>query len=209
MKNKKMWAITRVVAILTLAVSNGVQAQAPAPEHLGGIISDYTPLNAAATPTGPYEMHGRWSLKVKGESGKADFSAFMTMELSDYWIWHSNSDASVATIRGAHTHHIIMTDAIVTYGASGCPADSPATTTRFMVSGTAKFITGNGNPGPFEVKGPTTLQVCVTGGSDVPYSNMTMAMTGPATGHFGAQPIHGVVRFTHKTEDRDDRDDRR
>jgi hypothetical protein len=203
MKSKELWSIARVVAVLTLAVSGGVQAQAPAPEHLGGTISDFTPLNAAVTPTGPYEMRGKWSLKLKGASGKADFSVFMTMELSDYWLWHSNSDPSDPSVRGAHTHHITLTDATVTYGAIaiGCPVDSPATTTRFLVSGPATFITGNGNPAPFEAKGPTTLQVCVTGGSDVEYSNMTMVMAGPATGHFGTHPIHGVVRFLHRDED--------
>jgi hypothetical protein len=131
----------------------------------------------------------------------------MTMELSDYWLWFSNSDPSNPVIRGAHTHHITMTDATVTHGASGCPADSPATTTRFSVNGTATFITGNGNPAPFEAKGPTTLQVCITGGSDVEFSNMTLVFTGPATGHFGTQAIHGVVRFPHK-DDADKNDDR-
>jgi hypothetical protein len=93
-----------------------------------------------------------------------------------------------------------MNGAKVTQGASDCPADSPATTTRFAVNGPAEFITGNGNPGPFESKGPTSLQVCITGGSNVVYSNMTMVMTGPATGHFGTQPIHGVVRFVGKED---------
>jgi hypothetical protein len=102
-------------------------------------------------------------------------------------------------------HH--LTDATITHGASGCPADSPATTTRFSVNGTATFITGNGNPAPFEAKGPTTLQVCITGGSDVEFSNMTLVFTGPATGHFGTQAIHGVVRFPHK-DDADKNDDR-
>jgi hypothetical protein len=206
MNGKRLWSIARIFAALTLAVSSGSLAWPPTPEHFRGTISDYTPLNSTANPTGPYEMRGHWSLDLKRD-GKADFTAFMTMELSDYWLWFSNSDPSNPVIRGAHTHHIAMTDATVTYGATGCPADSPATTTRFMVSGPATFITGNGNPGPFEAKGPTTLHVCVTGGSDVTYSNMTMVLTGPATGHFGTQAIHGVVRFLHKDDD-DKHDDR-
>ncbi len=205
MNGKRLWPIARIFAALTLAVSSGALAWTPTPEHFKGTISDYTPLNSTANPTGPYEMRGHWSLDLKRD-GKADFSAFLTMELSDYWLWFSNSDPSNPVIRGAHTHHITMTDATVTYAATSCPADSPATTTRFMVSGPAKFITGNGNPGPFEKKGPTMLQVCVTGGSDVTYSNMTMVLTGPATGHFGTQAIHGVVRFPHK-DDADKHDD--
>jgi hypothetical protein len=205
MSDKRLWSIARIFAAVTLAVSSGALAWAPTPEHFRGTISDYTPLNSTANPTGPYEMRGHWSLDLKRD-GKADFSAFMTMELSDYWLWFSNSDPSDLVIRGAHTHHITMTDAAVTYGPTDCPADSPTTTARFMINGPATFITGNGNPGPFEKKGPTTLQVCITGGSDVTYSNMTMVMTGPATGHFGTQAIHGVVRFLHR-EDADKHDD--
>jgi hypothetical protein len=202
MNGKQFLSIARILVALTVAVGTGVLAQAPTPGHLSGIISDYTPLNAGATPTGPYEMRGHWSVNVDPATGKANFSAFMTMELSDYWVLHSNSDASNPAIRGAHTHHINLTGATIVYNPTGCPTDSPATTARFMISGTAKFITGNGNPGPFEKNGPTTVHVCVTGGSDVRYSNMTMTLVGPATGHFGTQPIHGVVRFPH-SEDSD------
>src|SRR5579859_785325 len=166
MKGTRLSSIARISAALTLMVSSVALAWAQTPEHFKGTLNDFTPLNSSAKPTGPYEMRGNWSLDLK-RSGKADFSAFMTMELSDYWVLSSSSDPTNPAIRGAHTHHITMTDASVIYEATGCPADSPATTTRFMVSGTATFITGNGNPGPFEAKGPTNLQVCVTGGSDV------------------------------------------
>ena len=52
---------------------------------------------------------------------------------------------------------------------------------------------------PFETNPPSsTLQVCVTGGLDVPFSvtnsNITLVFAGPATSHFGTQAIHGVVR---------------
>jgi hypothetical protein len=201
MIGKRVRSAARTFAVLTLMVSSGALAWNSTPEHFKGTISDYTPLNPGAKPTGPYEMRGHWSLNLKRD-GKADFSAFMTMELSDYWLWSSNSDAADPGIRGAHTHHIIMTDAPVTEGATGCPVDSPSTTTRFMVSGPATFITGNGSPGPFEKLGPTTVEVCVTGGADVTYSNMTMVLKGPATAHFGTQAIHGVVRFTDKDADK-------
>jgi hypothetical protein len=199
MNGRHFWSVARMFLVLTLTATSAVLAGGPSPEHFRGILSDYTPLNSGANPTGPYEMRGHWSLDLK-RNGKADFSAFMTMELSDYWLWFSNSDPSNPSIRGAHTHHITLTDATVTHEPTGCPTDSPANTARFMITGTANFITGNGNPGPFEAKGPTSLQVCVTGGSDVTYSNMTMVLTGPATGHFGVQPIHGVVRFLPKDE---------
>ena len=207
MNGKRLWSIARIFAVLTLAAGTGALAWNTRPEHFRGTISDYTPLNSTATPTGPYEMRGHWSLDLKRD-GKADFSAFMTMELSDYWLWFSNSDPSNPTIRGAHTHHITMTDAPVTNNpTTGCPADKPTTTAHFMVSGPAIFITGNGNSAPFEKLGPTTVQVCVTGGTDVEYSNMTMVLVGPATGHFGTQAIHGVVRFPRRSDDRDKDDE--
>ena len=202
MKIIRLRRIAGTVAVLMLTAASGVLAWNSTPEHFKGTISDYTPLNTAVSPSGPYEMRGHWSLDLK-KDGKADFSMFMTMELSDYYLYSQNKIPipSDPTIRNAHTHHIRMTDAKVTHGATDCPADAPPTTVRFAVNGTADFITGNGSPGPFEAKGPTTLQVCVTGGTDVAYSNMTVVMTGPATGHFGTQPIHGVVRFVDKEEE--------
>jgi hypothetical protein len=206
MKSKVCGSLLRVIAVVALVSATSTMAQERMPEHLGGIINDYTPLVPATTtkPSSLYEMRGHWSLDLKGKSGKADFSAFMTMELSDYWVLYSKSDATKPDIRGAHTHHITMMDATVSSDASetsSCPADSPATTARFVVTGTANFITGNGNSAPFEKNGPTTLQVCITGGSDVTYSNMTLVFTGPATTHFGMQAIHGAVRSEEKSDE--------
>jgi hypothetical protein len=201
------WGL-RVIAVLSLLSASSTLAQEPAPDHFGGIINDYTPL-VLATPTKPsslYEMRGHWSLHLKGNSGKANFSAFMTMELSDYWILYSKSDPTQPDIRGAHTHHITMTDATVTSEPSNCPTDNPANTARFMVSGPANFVTGNGNPALFEKNGQSMLQVCITGGSDVTYSNMTLMFTGPATTHFGTQAIHGAVRTPDKHDEGERKD---
>lgn len=197
MKSKGFsWAV-RIIAVLALALPFGVLAQSPMPEHLGGIINDYT---AATGVSGPWEMHGTWSLKIEGGSGKADFSAVMTMEHPDSWIAMNPGTASKPNVnnpatRSPHTHHITMTDATVSYDTSVCPADSPSTTVRLVVTGQPS-ITGNGTAAPFEAKGPSTLQVCITGGTEVEFSNVTMAFTStsPATVHFGSQAIHGVVR---------------
>jgi hypothetical protein len=196
---RRFRSIAWMFAVVTLAVSSGALAWNSTPEHFKGTISDYTLLNTAVNPSGPYEMRGHWSLEMK-KDGKADFDTYMTMELSDYYLWSANIVPTDPKVRGAHTHHIVMNDAKVIHGDTTCPGDAPATTPRFSVNGPAEFITGNGSPGPFEKNGPTTLQVCVTGGTDVAYSNMTIVMTGPATGHFGTQPIHGVVRFVGKED---------
>jgi hypothetical protein len=210
MKNKAFPWVVKTIVIAVLAVAAGAQAQAPMPKHFSGILNDYTPATGVG---GPWEMHGKWSLKLKGESGKADFSAVMTMEHPDSWIAANpgtapNLNVDNPAARSPHTHHITMTDGLVSYDTSVCPADSPATTGRFVVTGQPS-ITGNGTAAPFEAKGPSTLQVCITGGTEVEYSNVALTfintspgIMSPATSHFGPQAIHGVVRLPHKPEDR-------
>ncbi len=201
MYSKAFSGVVRIIAVLFLSVGTSTQAQAPTPKHLSGIINDYTPATGVS---GPWEMHGKWSLKIKGDSGKADFSAFMTMEHSDYWVLANPATPPAPPVvdnpgaRSPHTHHITMTDALVSYDTTVCPANNPPTTSAgFVVTGPVS-ITGNGNPAPFEAKGPSTLQVCITGGADVQFSNVTLVLTGPATGHFGSHAINGVVRTVRK-----------
>ncbi|MGC1905739.1 MAG: hypothetical protein WA715_18110 [Candidatus Acidiferrum sp.] len=205
----------RSIAVLTLAMSTGAQAQAPRPEHLSGIISDYTPYNSAAvapTPTGPYEMRGRWAVHLKEHEGKGDFSAEMAMELSDLWVSKNADPPTDLSVRGQHTHHITMTNAALTYNTAVCPPNNPAAGPAGIVltsvpNVSVVKITGNGGPAPFEAKGMSSLQVCITGSGEVQFSNLSILFGGPATGHFGSQAIHGVVRFPHESEKRD-KDDR-
>lgn len=174
---------------LTLAV--GV---APAQDlrlvHFKGVINDYSP---STVPGGTWEIRGAWSLDVE-RSGTANFSADLTMETSDYGISGTTQvDPANPGTRTPHTHHISMTNATVSYDTSVCPANNPPTTGSGVVVTSPATTTGNGGPAPFESKGTSTLQVCLTGGALVNYSNLTLVYTGPATGHFGPQAIHGVV----------------
>jgi hypothetical protein len=166
------------------------EAQDLRPVHFGGVINDYSP---STSPGGPYEIRGDWSLDVQG--GAATFSADLNMETSDYGITGATQvDPANPATRSPHTHHIGMTNATVSYNTSACPANSPPTTVSgLMVTGTAP-TTANGGPAPFDPNGTSTLQVCIMGGSGVSFSNVTLVYSGPATAHFGAQPIHGVVR---------------
>ncbi len=207
MKNKALLWMVSVVAVAVLALGMGALAQGPMPMHFRGLVNDYSPATVAGKLVGPYVMHGTWRLDLKGRSGLADFSAAMTMELAEYTVVNgvvTMFDDPAARI--AHTHHITMKDAAVSYGTGTCPVNAPATTNPgFMVSGPA-YITGNGAPAPFS-KGDTvlsTLQVCVNGGSDVPFSNVTLVFGAPASGHFGAQAIHGVVRESRRKDFDDD-----
>jgi hypothetical protein len=158
--------------------------------HYAGLINDYTP-SAAVTKGGPYEMRGKWSLEVNERRGTATFSAAMNMETSDYGITQGTVNKDDPTTRGAHTHHISVTDGIVNADwMTYCPKFSPVITEGFVITGTAT-ITGNGSPAPFGNPSPVTI--CVLGGGDVKYSNLTIAFGAPASSHFGPQAIHGLV----------------
>ncbi len=189
MKSRYLKCVAQV-GLFVLAANIGALAQNwtsdRLPERFSGQINAYTPTTTKA-PTGPYEIRGSWSLKLKREGTKADFSAAVNMILSDGWVLTNstvppNFDPST---RNAHTHHITMTDAEVTQLPNNV----------IQVSGTAT-VTLNGGPTPFAQQSPLT--VVITGGGtgpdDVEYSNVTLTFTGPASGHFGTEPLPGVVR---------------
>jgi hypothetical protein len=208
MKGKSLWWMVSIVAVVALAFGMGALAQAPTPTHFSGSISDYTPATIQGALVGPWVMNGTWTLDLKGRSGLADFSAFITMESSDYAVVNGvvkDPDSPDPQVRTAHTHHITMKDATVSTATGTCPSYAPPgpaiTNPGIMVSGPAR-ITGNGSPAPFS-KNDTVLsmlQVCVNGGSDVPFSNVTLVFSTPASKHFGSQAIHGVVRESRFSE---------
>jgi hypothetical protein len=116
------------------------------------------------------------------------------MELSDF----GQTVTSVNAVdRSQHTHRITMTTDTVIYHPTDCPPaplHTPPYTARIEVTGTAN-IEANGSPAPF---GSSQLQVCISGGADIAFSNITLVFTGTsgASGHFGSQAIHGLVRKT-------------
>jgi hypothetical protein len=188
MKIRVSQVLFGIGVVLTLGM---LPAQELRVAHFKGQINDYTPANVSG---GPYEMRGSWSLDVQ-KGGVANFSADINMETSDYGITGATAvDPNNPATRGQHTHHIQVTNATVTYDTSVCPAFSPATTgAGIVITSSPATTSGNGGPASFESKGPSTLQICITGGTEVEFSNFTMVYTGPATGHFGTQAIHGVV----------------
>jgi hypothetical protein len=176
---------------LTLAVGL-MQAQDFRRVQFVGTIRDYTPSTISG---GPYEMSGEFTLEMGAATGTANFSAAMNMETSDYGISGTTQvDPTNPATRSPHTHHITVTNAIVSYDTRVCPANSPPTTGGGAVFTGPVTISGNGAPAPFESKGSSTVQICIIGGPEIEWSNFTMVFTGPATTHFGSQAIHGVVR---------------
>ena len=203
MKSKTLTSAVRVVSLLLLVsatcalAQNGNLAESRKPVHFSGLFNDYVPLSAAISGS-PYEMHGQWSMDVHPEWGTADFAADMTM--SGYGKTAAGAVDPTQPLVNPHTHHIRLTNAKITWDMTGCPAYlPPATLMGFQLNGTVSLLTGNGSIAPFETNPPeSTLQVCVTGGNEVRYSvtdsNITLVFGGPATTHFGPQPLHGVVR---------------
>jgi len=188
---------------LALVLATGALAHGPAPVHFTGSINDYSPSTIKG---GPYEIRGDWSLELDRKSGTADFSAVVNMETSDFGITEGIVDPTQPATRGAHTHHIKLTNATVTWSMDGCPAFNPLTKVGFQVNGTVSLLTGNGSNAPFETDPPSsTLQVCITGGDgdySISHSNLTLVFQGPATKHFGTQAIHGDVSTQSREEEK-------
>lgn len=209
MKGKVLVGLVQTGA-MAAALSLAAVAQNPHELTLSGTISDYTPPAVGAI----WEMHGIWSLKVHPDSGTADFQAALNME-------HSDAGSANGTLtRNPHTHHITLKDAQFisdpSYVAANCPTTNspynPKTTTGFAVVGLAS-TTGNGANAPFAAQGQQSqLTVCVTGSDQVEFSNITLVfpatkdvagtdVPNPAAGHFGTQPINGVVRSARQRDE--------
>ncbi len=184
MKNKAFDWTARVIPVLVLA-SVAALAQNSAPRRLSGVINAYTPQTTTTSGTvGPYEVRGPWSLRINRDSGKAEFSAALNMELSDGWVITENASNFDPAARGAHTHHITMCGVDVTKTSTG----------GLLISGPAT-ITLNGNAAPVS---PSVLTIAITGGTDVEFSNITLTFDPPGSNHFGTEPLPGVVRRTER-----------
>ena len=193
MKSKTVTCLACVMFLLaSISVADAVPQDIRA-LHFRGLINDYS----LGVTGAPWEIHGAWSLTIYQENGTADFSAALTM--SDYGTTATGAVDPSQPGQSAHTHNIQVTGATVTQDMTGCPTFKPPTKTGFQFTKTVSLLTANGSNAVFETNPPSsTLQVCITGGDEVPYStpssNITLVFAGPATVHFGMQPLHGVVR---------------
>jgi hypothetical protein len=164
------------ILLVGLALSTAAVSQNRGHIELSGILNDYTPVNI-----GSWEIRGPWSLKVKGDSATADFSAALSM-------MHSDIAVLGGATRTEHTHHVVLDNGVVTSLANG-----------FRITGPATVTASGAFPPPF---GPnSTLQIDVTGGNQVEFANIQVTFINNADGtasdgskHFGMQPINGVVK---------------
>ena len=188
MKSRAFEWAAPIIPVLVLA-SIAALAQNATPRRFSGVINAYSPQTSTTTgttitTTGPYEVRGPWALKLKGDSGKADFSAALNMELSDGWVITENNSNFDPNARGAHTHHVTFTEGDVTTTSTG----------GLLITGTAT-ITLNGNSAPIS---PSPLTIEISGGTDVEFSNITLTFGSPGSKHFGTEPLPGVVGFVKK-----------
>ena len=152
----------RILVLLVLVSTTCALAQDHRPVHLSGLINDYSPADPTISGS-PYEMHGQWSMDIDPGRGTADFSADMTM--SGYGTLHGVLDATKGGA-GAHTHHVSLKNAKITWNMTGCPIyGSSPPKMGFQFTDTVVLMTGNGNNAPFETTPPSsTLHVCIREG---------------------------------------------
>jgi hypothetical protein len=129
------------------------------------IVGTVSDYTDAANAAGPWNITGDWSAELRGRSGRVDFIVSLAMVRS-------------TTGAASHTHHVALLDATVTRVANG-----------YRISGDA-VITTSGGLAAFS---GSPLTVDITGGGAVEFSNVRLTFGGAAIGHFGDQPIEGVV----------------
>lgn len=176
MRNKTLGGVA--TALFMLAACLSALAQGATTVKLSGTISDYTPSNVS--PAGPWEVRGDWSLILKPTLSQANFTAALSMVRSDYWVTQNATAVDDPSLRVPHTHHVTLVNGTVTSITNG-----------FEVTGIAT-VAGNGNPASFGSSIPIVIDI--TGGSSVTYSNIKLSFGSPADGHFGMEPLEGVVR---------------
>ena len=150
-------------AVFADTASQG-STQTESPFVFGGTIADFTP---ALDPNGPWQVSGVWNLTLRGDSGVGD----LTVDL--------NMMRVVNLTPSHHTHHVRLTNAVVTPLENG-----------IRISGEAVITGGNGSVAP-SFSG-STVTADITGGTAVPFSDIALTIEGGAASHFGA-PLNGVV----------------
>ncbi len=162
--NSGRW-ISRLLSLTFLTLASGTAAMAQFPTHLSGLINDYSP---ASVKGGPWEMHGTWTLNLRGRWYTGDFSTDMTM--SDYGTTATGAVDPTQGGQTAHVHHIILVDASVKWmkneaeiAAAGCPVFAAPTDNNygFQITGPLRLLTGNGQPAPFDNTSPPQSRLTV------------------------------------------------
>ena len=179
----KPWALSRpasvtwVLVLMGLAVGTLAVAQETVEPHISGTFNDYVWVETG-TGAGAWHVTGTWTAQVHGRSGKGEFIGSLLGVRSDLWVLQTNADPANPALRTPHTHHVGLLDADVTVIPNGIRLTGNAT------------ITTNGSVAPFS---DSPVQIDITGGQLIHYSNIKLTFLGSAVGHFGPQPYDGIV----------------
>lgn len=164
------WRVTALVAVVVALSGQGLAHQ-EAPKELRGMIHDYLLTNGER-----WHVAGEWSLQLKGERSRGDFSAA--------FIGVPRDNPPVFPTSVAHTHHvsIVRGQVAITEDVNG--------NSVLTISGPGTFA-GNGNlQSAFS---GSQVEVTIRGGNAITYSNFEMIIGPPATSHYGTETFHGVV----------------
>lgn len=170
MRSRTVWLLVLAAGFVT-ALAAPASAQTPVQTKYEGTVGDYVQVGAVT-----WLITGTWTLDLKGRSERGSFSAALNMV----------NPAAPET--AAHTHHVSLAEGDVEYDedwSTGAP--------RFTLTGAAA-VTSQGN-----VAWPDApITVVMTGGVDASanglrFSNLALTFGAPASGHFGATAIVGVV----------------
>jgi len=155
--------VTVALVVIALGVATPARAQSAVVARVEGTFHDFT---ADLDGSGAWQLVGAWTGTLKA-TGAVDVAASLSMVRADN------------ATRQAHTHHVALTDGVVSGVAGG-----------YRITGTAT-ITSNGTTAGFS---GSPVVVDITGGPAVALAKITLTFQGAAAGHFGDQPIDGVVR---------------
>jgi len=164
------------LALTTLFLTGGALQGDSNPNRFEGVINDFSP--PSTNPAGPYLVSGPWSLQLH-PAGKANFDASLTMVRSTCLLVSGNPICVDEAQRNFHTHHVQMTDGLVSMVG-----------TTLVVNGAAT-VTSNGSQPP--VLAGSAVRIEISGGTLLAPTNIKLFFVGGAAGHFTAEPYDGVV----------------
>ncbi|HET9266016.1 MAG TPA: hypothetical protein VFO14_23400 [Vicinamibacterales bacterium] len=170
-----------VTALLAMAAAMGADAggQERPQSRVSGTFNDYVWVEVGAG-AGAWQVTGEWTAQVGVSSGKGEFVASLLGVRSDLWVLQTSADPANPALRTPHTHHVGLHDAEVSVIPNGV-----------RLTGAA-VITTNGAVALFS---GSSVQVDITGGDAIRFSNIKLTFLGAATEHFGPQPYDGIVVF--------------
>lgn len=176
MSNKPGFVLTALVLLATAVGADAFGQESPQ-ARVSGTIDDYVWVEVG-TGAGAWHVTGEWTAQVRGDSGRGEFIASLLGVRSDLWVLQTNADPANPALRSPHTHHVGLLDADVSIIPNGV-----------RLSGTA-IITTNGAVAPYS---GSSVQVDITGGGLIRFSNVKLTFLGAAIDHFGPQAYDGIV----------------